>query len=163
MSINQDDLIYLDETGVDDNITVQYGWSIKGEKSYAEQSGFRKERLSIIAAYDHAKKDLIAPFEFSGFTNTGLFNGWFEQVLCPVLEPGKFIILDNASFHKSYEIEELARSKGCEIIFLPPYSPDLNPIEHVWANFKKNLRKCIKKAKDFKSAITKSIQETFMG
>ena len=79
------------------------------------------------------------------------------------MEPGKFIILDNASFHKSYEIEELARNKGCEIIFLPPYSPDLNPIEHVWANFKKYLRKCIKTARDFKSAITNAIQQTFSG
>jgi len=71
--------------------------------------------------------------------------------------------LDNASFHKSDEIIELANAHGCDIVFLPPYSPDLNPIEKVWANFKRNLRKCIKKFSQFKDAITDAVKKTFSG
>ena len=156
-------MIYIDETGINDNIVVQYGWSEKGVKSYAIQSGFRSERLSIIAGYQYSSKNLIAPFEFSGHVDTALFNGWFEHVLCPELEAGSVIILDNASFHKSDEIIELANAHDCDIVFLPPYSPDLNPIEKVWANFKRNLRKCIKKFSQFKDAITNAVKKTFSG
>ncbi len=156
-------MVYIDEVGINDNIVVQYGWSEKGSKSYAEQSGFRSERVSIIAGYDYSNKQLVAPFEFKGHLNADLFYGWFEQVLCPVLVPGSIIIMDNASFHKSDEIKELAKVHGCELIFLPPYSPDLNPIEKVWANFKRNLRKCIKKFELFVDAITYAISKTFSG
>lgn len=125
---------------------MQYGWSCKGERSYAEQSGFKNERLSIVAGYVYGTKELLAPFEFSGYMNAGLFNAWFEDVFCPELKPGQVIILDNASFHKSLELEEMAKDVGCYLVFLPPYSPDLNPIEKVWANFKRNLRSIIKNA-----------------
>lgn len=119
--------------------------------------------MSIIAGYDYSKKQLVAPFEFAGYLNAALFYGWFEQVLCPVLVPGSIIIMDNASFHKSDDIKELAKTHGCELIFLPPYSPDLNPIEKVWANFKRNLRKCIKKFELFVDAVTHAIRKTFSG
>jgi transposase len=142
---------------------MQYGWFTKGERSYAEQAGFKTERLSIVAGYVYGTKKFIAPFEFSGSTDMSLFNGWFEHVLCPVLKPGQFIILDNASFHKSDELTEMAEAVGCQIIFLPPYSPDLNPIEKVWANFKRNLRKVIKKIDNFRGAITHAVQTTFSG
>lgn len=139
---------------------MQYGWSCKGERSYAEQSGFKNERLSIVAGYVYGTKELLAPFEFSGYMNAGLFNAWFEDVFCPELKPGQVIILDNASFHKSQELEEIAKDVGCYLVFLPPYSPDLNPIEKVWANFKRNLRRIIKKCDDFRDAITQSIRKT---
>lgn len=77
---------------------------------------------------------------FSGTTNTALFNDWIEQSLLPELSPGMTVILDNAAFHKSKATEQLIRSAGCELLFLPPYSPDLNPIETTWANIK-NFRK----------------------
>jgi transposase len=146
-----------------DNLVVEYGWAVKGCKSYAEQPGFRSERVSIIAGYDYSNKQLIAPFEFKGYLNADLFYGWFEQVLCPVLTPNSFVIMDNASFHKSDEIKELAKAKGCDVLFLPAYSPDLNPIEKVWANFKRNLRKCIKKFDLFIDAITFALRKTFSG
>jgi transposase len=139
---------------------MQYGWSGKGERSYAEQSGFKNERLSIVAGYVYGTKELLAPFEFSGYMNAGLFNAWFEHIFCPELKPGQVIILDNASFHKLQELEDMAKDAGCYLVFLPPYSPDLNPIEKVWANFKSNLRRIIKKCDDFRDAITQSIRNT---
>ena len=156
-----EDLVYVDETGIDDNIVVQYGWSEKGERSYAEQSGFKTERLSIIAGYVYGSKELIAPFEFKGYTDTALFNGWFENILCPQLRPGQIVILDNASLHKSPDLIEIIQNTGCYLVFLPPYSPDLNPIEKVWANFKRNLRKVIKKCGGFRDAITQAMRKTF--
>ncbi len=71
--------------------------------------------------------------------------------------------MDNASVHKSDEIKDIAKAQGLEIIFLPAYSPDLNPIEKVWANFKRNLRKCIKKFQSFKQAISYAFKKTFPG
>ena len=159
--IAPEDLVYIDETGIDDNIVVQFGWSEKGERSFAEQSGFKTERLSIIAGYVYGSKELIAPFEFKGYTDTALFNGWFENILCPQLRPGQIVILDNASFHKSPELFEIIEYTGCHLVFLPPYSPDLNPIEKVWANFKRNLRKIIKKCGSFRDAITQAMRRTF--
>ena len=162
-SIDLSKLVYIDETGINNNIVVEYGWSEKGSKSYAEQAGFRSQRVSIIAGYAYLNKQLIAPFEFHGYLNAALFNGWFEQILCPNLVPGTVLIMDNASVHKSEELEAFAKVQGVEIIFLPAYSPDLNPIEKVWANFKRNLRKCIKKFEEFKEAITYAMRETFSG
>jgi len=111
----------------------------------------------------HGTKKFIAPFEFSGSTNMGLFNGWFEHILCPALKPGQIVLLDNASFHKSSDLFDMVEEVGCRLIFLPPYSPDLNPIEKVWANFKRSLRKVIKKCGDFRVAITQAVQTTFPG
>ena len=148
---------YLDEMGVDNNTVTTRGWSEAGKKSYSEQLAFYTERVNWLAAYRYHDKELIAPFEYKGATNQHLFNGWFEQCLCPKLNYGDYIIMDNASFHKGDEILEIADSFGINIIYLPAYSPDLNPIEKFWANFKRNLRKMIKRYSKFKDALTQAL------
>lgn len=70
-----------------------------------------------------------------------LFNFWLANFLLPELTPGHTIVMDNAAFHKSDETRQLIQQAGCELLFLPPYSPDLNPIENVWANIKALIRK----------------------
>ena len=85
----------------------------------------------------------IAPFVFNGSCNTELFNEWVKGFLVKELKPGQTVILDNASFHKSLETQELLKSVGCDLLFLPPYSPDLNPIEKFWANMKRWIRRRI--------------------
>lgn len=77
---------------------------------------------------------------FQGTCNTEIFNFWIEQYLLQELEPGQVVIMDNASFHKSKKTRDLIESVGCKLEFLPPYSPDLNPIEKFWANFKTKIR-----------------------
>jgi transposase len=74
---------------------------------------------------------IIASAVYTENTNTCVFNNWVENSLCNVLVPGDVVVMDNASFHKSKKTIELIGSSGCEVLFLPPYSPDFNPIENV--------------------------------
>jgi hypothetical protein len=71
------------------------------------------------------------PFYFDDYTNTDNFCIWLEKILCPELRPGQVVIMDNASFHKSPRIRKIIENVGCQLLYLPPYSPDLNPIEHL--------------------------------
>ena len=77
---------------------------------------------------------------FNGSCNSELFNSWVENFLIKELVPGQFIVMDNASFHKSQKTKELIESVGCRVIFLPPYSPDLNVIEKFWAHMKRWIK-----------------------
>lgn len=161
--LNPSDLVFCDEMGVDNNICILHGWSEVGKRSYGDVDGFRSERRSIVAGHIPKTKDLVAPVEYKGFMDTFLFNNWLEKYLCPALRKGQYVILDNASFHKSAKTRELIEKAGCHLLFLPKYSPDLNPIEHCWANFKNYLRKIIHKCTDFASAITQAMLKTFSG
>jgi transposase len=95
----------------------------------------------------------LAPFCFQGTCNTELFNIWVERFLCPALKPGQVVILDNATFHKSEKTKELIENRRCTLFFLPPYSPDLNPIETFWANLKAKIRSIIKNFSTLSMAI----------
>ena len=106
-----------------------------------EISGKRFGRQSVISALKDKK--FLAPMCFEGTCDTDLFNVWLKHELLPNLTPGQVLILDNASFHKSVTTRKLVDSYGFEIIFLPPYSPDLNPIEKYWANMKTKIRELL--------------------
>lgn len=162
-SIKCEDLIYIDELGVANNLTTLYGWSLIGKRSYAEQIGFASDRRNIVAGYNLESKEIIAPFEYDGSTTKPLFTSWFKQILCPNLKPKQVVILDNASVHKDEDLYDIVAQYHCRLIYLPPYSPDLNPIEKFWANFKRNLRKVIKRFDDFLYAITFAMQITLSG
>lgn len=78
---------------------------------------------------------------------------WLKDFLIPELKPGQVVIMDNATFHKSQASQELMKKSGYQILFLPPYSPDLNPIEKFWANFKKKVRSNLEKIQSLAEAI----------
>ena len=131
-------LVYIDESGIEMTICKDKGWSAKGSPILAKKSGKYYERTNIIAGLVHNKS--IAPMVFNGSCNTKLFETWVEKFLIKELKPGQFVVMDNASFHKSQKTKKLVESVGCKIIFLPPYSPDLNPIEKFWANMKRWIK-----------------------
>jgi transposase len=122
---------YLDECGVDHRRYREYGRAPRGERIYEPVAGRRRERTSVIAACQNGK--LVAPLTFAGTCNTEVVDAYFAQVLLPVLPPGSVIVLDNARFHQSPTTAALVAAAGCALWFLPAYSPDLNPIEHLWA------------------------------
>jgi len=131
-------LVYIDESGIDMTICKDRGWGKKNEKLIGKRSGKYYERTNIIAGYVNNKS--IAPLVFNGSCNTQLFEAWVERFLIKELEVGQVVIMDNASFHRSQKTKDLIESVGCRVIFLPPYSPDLNPIEKFWANMKRWIK-----------------------
>jgi transposase len=90
----------------------------------------------------------MAPFTFQGGCNADVFNTWLEKVLLPTLPKGTTVIMDNATFHKSIKTKKLIEKFGCHLLFLPTYSPDLNPIEHWWHKIKSILRPLIQMGSD---------------
>ena len=131
-------LVYIDESGIEERIVKDRGWGKKSQKLAAKKSGKYYERSNIIAGY--VNKKIIAPLVFYSSCNTKLFEAWVEQFLIKELKPGQYVVMDNASFHRSKKTKELIESVGCKVIFLPPYSPDLNPIEKFWANMKRWIK-----------------------
>ena len=95
-------------------------------------------RQSIVAA--QCGKKIVAALCYQGTCNTMLFNFWIKEILIPELKPGQIVIVDIAAIHKSEETKKLIEDVGSKLMFLPPYSPDLNPIEHYWAWLKKKIR-----------------------
>jgi len=122
----------------------------RGKQVYGAISGMRYARESFIAA--QKEEQILAPFCYRGTCDTTLFNVWVRDFLLPELKPGQVVIMDNAAFHKSQETKKLIEAAGCRICFLPPYSPDLNPIEQVWANIKKKVQGILERIKGIKLA-----------
>ncbi len=151
VSISPQKLVYLDESGIDSYLCRSFGWAKRGAKLLGEVSGKRFDRESFIAA--KCGSTILAPFCFKGTCNTDLFNFWLETFLVPTLKPGQVVILDNATFHKSQRTKDIIEKAGCSLLFLPPYSPDLNPIETFWANFKAKIRTVLKNFSSLSDAI----------
>ncbi len=118
-----------------------YGFSKIGQRIMAEKSGNRKgKRISVIAVRNH-KHQLLHPFYFEGSTNKEIFKTYLTKILLLNLPKDSYLIMDNASFHKGEEIENLIKESNIKLIYLPTYSPDLNPIEKKWAQVKYYYRK----------------------
>jgi len=143
--------VYLDEAGMDNREDSPFVWWPQGQRFEALKSGRRQQRVSCIAAI--CGQQLLAPFTFEGSCNRLLFEQWLEQYLLPVLKPGQVVILDNASFHKGGRIRELIEHKGSHLLYLPSYSPDLNPIERWWARMKPIARRLLESGKTLREAV----------
>jgi transposase len=128
-----------------------YGWNEKGQRFHALKSGRRAGRVNMIAAL--CNENLIAPFTVEGACNRTVFEIWLETCLLPKLEPGQVVVMDNATFHKGGRIQELIQSAGCELLYLPPYSPDLNKIEKCWSWLKSRIRKKLEQFDCLRDAI----------
>ena len=111
-----------------------YGYSVKGKRCYGTQDWNAKGRTNAIGAMIGFAFLTVALFE--GNINGDVFDTWLEQELLPVLPDSSVIVMDNASFHKRDDMIESIEQAGHQLEYLPPYSPDLNPIEKKWAQAK---------------------------
>jgi transposase len=142
--------------GIDNYIYREKARSLRGKRVIGAVSGKKYKRTNIMAA--KCGEAILAPLEYTGTTNYKLVKRWLINMLFPLLVTGCSIILDNASFHKKKELSELVKGYGFTIIFLPPYSPDCNPIEHFWAWMKSHIRKIIKNCDTLSDAIGQCFQ-----
>jgi len=144
-------LIYVDESGIDKEMNREYGRAPRGESVHGEVRGRKFDRTNIIAG--KCANKVIAPGEYKGTTDHKLFEAWFSGALLKEAKPGSVIVLDNATFHRKKTLKKLAELADCSVLFLPPYSPDLNLIEKLWANLKKFLNHHLRFFNSLSSAI----------
>ena len=132
-------LVFIDETWAKTNMTRTHGWAPRGERLVAKIPHGHWNTTTFLAALRH--DSIAAPCLFDGPINGELFLAYVEQVLLPTLKPGDIVILDNLASHKGKAIRQVIRAVEAKLIFLPKYSPDLNPIEQAFAKVKTLLRK----------------------
>ena len=132
-------LVFIDETWVKTNMAPLRGWGPRGQRLEARVPHGHWKTLTFIAALRCDRVD--APWVIDGPINGELFTLYVEKVLGPTLAKGDVVILDNLGSHKGQAARRAIRAAGAHLLFLPPYSPDLNPIEHLFAKLKHLIRK----------------------
>ena len=154
--ISRNNLVYVDETGIDQYLFREYARAPRGHKVIGKVSGKKFKRTNIVAGICCGQ--WIAPMQYCASTDSSLFEFWFEHCLLRETGRGKYIVLDNATFHRKARLSELAGRNKCKVIFLPPYSPDLNPIEKKWAWLKQRLRELLLEVDSLDAAIWDAFQ-----
>ena len=129
-------VVYVDESGFRDESHRRYGYAPKGEKVFGLISSQRTRTTTLIAA--RFEDAFTAARVFKGSCKAVDFNDWLAEQLCPRLTSKQVVILDNARLHKTPRTRQLIEDSGASLMFLPPYSPDYNPIEHDFANIKRH-------------------------
>jgi transposase len=132
-------LVFIDETWAKTNMTRTHGRCARGRRLVAKVPHGRWRTLTFLAALRHDRID--APCVLDAPINGLSFRAYVEQFLVPTLAPGDIVIMDNLGSHKGRSIRRILRAAGARLLFLPPYSPDLNPIEQVFSKLKTLLRK----------------------
>ena len=152
-------LIFLDETWTTTAMTRRYAWADVGARALGHAPNGHWKTTTFLAGLTN--EGLIAPFVLDGPINAACFLAYVEQILIPVLRPGDTVILDNLSSHKNEEAARLIAAKGARLLFLPPYSPDLNPIEMAFAKLKERLRQAQARTLDALWDLIGSLLECF--
>lgn len=132
-------LVCIDESGAKTNMTRLYGRAKNGARAVDATPGGHWNTTTMISSI--RLDGSTAPMVVNGATNKDVFKVYVENFLLPTLQDGDVVIMDNLSAHKNKEICELIESVGAQLWYLPPYSPDLNPIEKMWSKVKSILRK----------------------
>jgi transposase len=139
-------LVFIDETSLKTNLIRMYGRARRGERVVDYTPHGHWKTTTLVSALRH--NELTAPMVIDGALDGSLFLAYVEQVLLPTLQPGDVVVLDNLSSHKSKRVQELVESAGARVAYLPPYSPDLNPIEQAFSKLKWLLRTAAERTAD---------------
>jgi transposase len=131
----------VDECGIKEDLKREFGRAERGTKVEDTKRGRKFHRVNLVAAEIHMKNEIkkIAPLCYTGSMNGEYFEMWVEDYLLPAVDEGSTIIMDNARFHRKSKLEAICNPAKINLLFLPPYSPDYNPIEKSWANMKHEL------------------------
>jgi transposase len=132
-------LVFVDEMGTNTSLSPVYGWSRKGERVYSAVPRNRGKNTTVLSSM--SLEGMGPSLAVEGATNSQVFETYVERVLAPTLREGQAVVMDNLSAHKGKRVRELIERRGCELIYLPSYSPDFNPIEGAFSKIKNLLRK----------------------
>lgn len=148
-------LVFIDETWVKTNMAPLRGWGPRGERLVAPAPYGHWKTMTFIAALRHDRVD--APWVLNGPINGEAFRLYVETELIKTLKPGDVVVLDNLGSHKGAAVRDIVRAAGARLFFLPPYSPDLNPIEQLFAKLKHFMRRAARRSVE---AVHNAIAET---
>jgi transposase len=131
--------VFLDETGSNIALTRLYARAPKGKRARGSLPRNRGKNMTLMASLSLG--GMGEALIVDGAANTELFEIYIKQILAPSLEPGQMVIMDNLSIHKGNKVRQLIEARGCQVLFLPAYSPDLSPIEEAFSKIKAILRR----------------------
>lgn len=137
--IAADRLVFLDESGVTTDMTRRYGRAERGQRIREATPGGHWRTVTMLGAI--SSQGWQATMTIAAPTDGEVFLAYLREVLCPTLRPGQVVVMDNLSAHKVKGVAEAISATGAEVLYLPPYSPDFNPIEACWSVVKQSLRK----------------------
>ena len=138
MEVTPDDLVYLDESGFHTSMTRGYARSRRGERAYGTVPRNRGTNLTLLCGV--TLRGPCAAWVVDGSVNGDVFVTYVEHILAPELRPGQVVVMDNLSSHHRASIRTLVEQQGCTLMYLPPYSPDFNPIEWLFSQVKARVR-----------------------
>ena len=132
-------LMVVDEMGTNTSLSPLRAWSRRGERAHCTTPRNRGKNTTLLSSM--SAEGMGPSLAITGAIDAEVFGAYLERVLLPELRPGRIVVMDNLSAHKTQGVRELVEGAGCELLYLPPYSPDLNPIEEAFAKIKNLLRK----------------------
>ncbi len=130
---------FVDEMGTNISLSPMYGWAKKGERAHCSVPRNRGKNTTLLASM--SMEGMGPSLAVEGATNGEVFETYVERVLAPTLRRGQVVVMDDLNAHKGERIKELIEERGREVVYLPPYSPDFNPIEEAFSKIKRLLRK----------------------
>jgi len=144
--LNQARLVFIDETWATTNMARRYGRCLRGARLIASVPHGKWQTTTFIAAL--TSDAIRAPAVIDGAINGAIFRAWVEQFLAPTLRPHDIVVMDNLGSHKVDGVRQAIQARGAGLLYLPPYSPDFNPIEQLFAKLKALLRKAATRTRD---------------
>ena len=132
-------LVFVDEMGTNTSLSPLYAWAPRGERASCSVPRNRGPNTTLLSSM--SVEGMRTSLAVEGATNREVFETYVQRVLAPTLRPGQVVVMDNLTAHKGDRVKELIEEQGCELLYLPPYSPDFNPIEEAFSKIKGLVRK----------------------